>query len=277
MAGPGIVFTYNAEAHQRNMGLYERKRGGKWIAVIADVANWSDLGRAEQCADGVVYLSWELYDRSLVKHKFHLDGGIDRVNAEGRLEPLAPPAALYSGSLDGYSGINNLIEAWKLLDEGVELWITGQGDAAHIKRICGAIPGIRVYGLVDEQTLLTLGRRASFFINPRSQNFAGNIANFPSKLLDYLSWCKPVVTTWTPGLSPAYRKVTFVAKSDAPADIAREIRRVIDLGEDARHDYAISVKDWLVSNKLWSRQAGALIEWLRKTRLINDNADGTSC
>ena len=66
--------------------------------------------------------------------------------------------------------------------------------------------------------------------------------NFPSKILEYLSYCKPVISTWTYGLSPEYRKVLNVVDSDNPMDLANEIKKVFKWSNTNFNDNNLIIK-----------------------------------
>ncbi len=46
--------------------------------------------------------------------------------------------------------------------------------------------------------------------------------NFPSKILEYLTYCKPVISTLTPGLLSEYKEVCHIVDAD-PSSIRNGI------------------------------------------------------
>jgi glycosyltransferase involved in cell wall biosynthesis len=51
--------------------------------------------------------------------------------------------------------------------------------------------------------------------------------NFPSKVLDYMSYGRPIVSTQAPGLGPAFDDVLVFSEGDEPQQLAQAIDRVL--------------------------------------------------
>jgi glycosyltransferase involved in cell wall biosynthesis len=123
-----------------------------------------------------------------------------------------------------------------------------------------------VFGVVDEAKLRVLSEAAWAFVNPRPPSIAENAHNFPSKVLEYLSYGKPVVSTWTPGLAPEYREVLMVVDGESPDALAARLADALALEPGALGEHRERVRAFLAANKLWTVQAERLRAWLAGLR-----------
>ena len=92
-------------------------------------------------------------------------------------------------------------------------------------------------------------------------NTEGNDINFPSKLFDYLSWNKPIISTRTKSLSPEYNNILHFVK-DNPAAIASAMKSYIT--NKKRH---IKKFNKFKKEKNWNNEAKRLIKFLQQLKL----------
>jgi glycosyltransferase involved in cell wall biosynthesis len=257
-----VVLTYNVLIAHGALGAYIQARYGvPWVAVVADIPVggaariWHDL--VLQAAAGQVFLSWQTYARRRGARVLHLDGGVDRLPREDR---TSTRAFLYAGSLDSYAGVAALVTAFRNVAEpNVELWICGKGDVEGLRRLCSGDHRITIHGAVSDARLAELSQQATGFVNPRPAQM--NEDNFPSKLLEYLSYGKPVITTITAGVSPDYRAVVTELADVTPGFIATAVRSVLDMTSEERGHLRLAIARFL-QHKLWDAQAKRLLDWL---------------
>ena len=171
---------------------------------------------------------------------------------------------LYSGMLSRWGGIDLLLAAFaKVRTPEVELWVCGHGESQALLTATKADSRIRFYGLVSEEVLHQLSLQATVFLNPRPSTVDGNNMNFPSKILQYLRYGKPVISTWTPGLTDEYRSVLYVVEAETAEGVARSIDNVLGSAASERSDYTRRVESFLLQSRSWDAQAGRLMHWLR--------------
>jgi glycosyltransferase involved in cell wall biosynthesis len=261
--------SYNLYPHTITVAREARERYGiPWICIVADTPS---PGKEKDLHDamlgeaaGLIYLSWTGYETAVKQPALHLDGGISEVKFTHGILPQTGEkrAVLYTGVLDHFGGVNLLVEAFKhVKDPDTELWICGKGGNAALQKAISEDQRIQFFGTVTEQRLAELSRAATVFVNPRPSSVPENAQNFPSKILEYLSYGNPVISTWTGGLSGEYRRVLTVLKEETPGCIAQTIEEVLGWDDERRLAAANAAHEFLV-NKQWSRQAERVIEWL---------------
>jgi glycosyltransferase involved in cell wall biosynthesis len=270
-----VAVTYNITTATHAVGRLALDQGMPWVAIVADTPVGSRAVRVHNhlaaAASGRLYLSWGSYEEG-VEPCLHLDGGIDRVRPHGRVRRAAgePAVILYAGSVAGYAGVRLLVEAFLHCRHDRELWICGKGNDAAVAAAATRDPRIRCFGFVTEEELEELSLQTDVFVNPRGS--AGNQGNFPSKVLEYLTYLKPVVSTWTAGLSPAYRDVLEVCEAESAVSLAATIEDALQWDDERRARYAGAVERFLLETRRWSRQAERFDDWLTESVIHDDHA-----
>lgn len=219
-------------------------------------------------ANGYVFLSYYSFKKQNKKiKKLHLDGAIyPKIKVKNSSVPYKlkknKTIFLYSGSLHKWSGFNLLIGALKYIkEENFELWVSGPGDNRDLKSALKKERRIKFLGLLNETKLANAYKYADIFINPRPVRMPGNEINFPSKLFDYLSWNKPIISTKTKSLSPAYKEILHFVE-DNPLAIACAMKSYIS---DKKY-YKNKFDKWK-RKKNWNNEAKRLNKFLETLRL----------
>lgn len=274
---PALVVSYNAYPYNIAVGRRAQRLGVPWVPIVADVPRpgrpRERHDRAVGTAAGRVFLSWGEYrDPDHAEPKLHLDGGIRRPGFAPDADPTpdGDPVVVYTGSLGKWGGVMLLLEAFRRVRHPTaELWICGHGATSSFERAVAEDPRVRFLGLVPEQRLREVCERATVFVNPRPAALPSNAANFPSKVLEYLKHGKPVVSTWTKGLAPAYRRVLAVAEEQTPECLAATIEQVLAWDAGRRREVAAEIRAFLEAEKLWDAQARRLAGWLDDVAAAN--------
>ena len=262
---PAAVFTYNIARATMMVGRFAQATlGVPWIAVVADAPATPWQRRRHDAwlslANGRVFLSWALYQKAFAGPSYHLDGG---VGSKRPSSAVRPASFLFAGSLSAYNGLGLLLDAFRQVrSDQAALWICGKGDTDAVRRAAAADRRIEVIGLVTSERLNEIASRAYAFVSPRPP--AMNEDNFPSKILEYLRYGKPIVSTWTGGLSPEYRNILVVAEGPSSGDFANALDRTLCLQPDDLAAIESRIGKF-VSEHSWTRQAKRLIDWTRNT------------
>jgi glycosyltransferase involved in cell wall biosynthesis len=267
---PAAVLTYNDSPWNVAVGSLAKDQGIPWICIVADAAGAGREFAAHQrriaSASGCVFLSWGRYRDWDGAVKLHLDGGVDSLCFDPHQAPAearSPRVLLYAGAMSAVGGALHAVEAFHhVTAEDVELWICGHGGHGAIQQTTARDPRVRLLGMLNDVQLHQALARADVFINPRPPGLAENRSNFPSKVLEYLRWGQPVVSTWTDGLAPEYADVLTVVNGVAPRVLAAGMERALASSTERRAELAAKVAEFLIRRRLWSLQAERLLIWL---------------
>lgn len=266
---PDCVLCYNVYPHSIAVGCYAESLGIPWVPVVADAPGdpsaYAHLGCLISKASGCVFLSWSSYSCWQGEPKLHLDGGVARVPELELDRPTGngSKVVFYSGALDQYGGVELLLSAFTLIrDPDARLWICGKGDNDKVRQMVRRDSRVTFFGCVSEKDLQELSRQAWIMANPRPSSISANRHNFPSKLLEYLSYGKPIVSTSTPGIAPEYAHLLSVPTAETPEALAQCLRDVLAWSLEKREENTRAAALFLAGRKTWQRQAANLYEFL---------------
>jgi glycosyltransferase involved in cell wall biosynthesis len=242
---------------------YIRKHFGvPWVCIVAD-------GAIPPGADAYVYQAWSHYKSDTSPGpSIHIDGGIPDVKCEG--DPnLAidsskqEKALMYMGALTEHGGVSQLARAFhKLKDKDIQLWVCGRGSNSELKRLAEVDQRIKIKGFVDEVELSKLASAAFAFANPRPNSFAPNKLNYPSKVLHYLAYGKPVISTFTDGLSPDYADVLIQMREDSDSSLGEAIHNVLNMHSKEYEDMRDRIANFNKTHT-WIYQVNRFVSWLQ--------------
>jgi glycosyltransferase involved in cell wall biosynthesis len=266
---PDVLISYNANPWIQ--GAVDAVMGSDipWVPVILECLDplengWGNFLQSISRARGVAFISHWLYEHAPVEKKHLLSGAVvPRPAAPTVPRHAGPPVLLYAGAHSRAGGLDRLVSAMQLIKSpGVRLVVTGQGKGLdpQITRACETTPGVEDLGMVPESRLVELATAADVLVNPRPLDFEDNRTNFPSKLLDYLSYKRPIVSTRTAGIGPGYDDIVYFTASDEPADIAAAIDQVLSMSAADRDAWMRRITE-AVKKLTPERSARELTTW----------------
>ncbi len=198
------LFSYNApQRHRIFSALIHWWFDIKCISIIAD-----DFAKGNPFL--TIFLSFGYYQRFSNSNKYFLDGGISKVgNISSVITKESTKILLFVGAISPWTGIVEFASLFNNFSEhiNVELHIIGRGQSHKIELLAKKNAKIKYFGFVTDDVLKRHCSNAYAFINPRPLDIPSSENNFPSKLLLYLSYGKPILSTKTKGISPDYDSV----------------------------------------------------------------------
>lgn len=199
-----LVFTYNPyPRHIYSANFLKSILRCKWISIIADNKSYGN-------PDFYLFLSYDYFKRFNKSNKLFCDGGIKYRSLNYlKVESTSAKSLVFAGALSKWTGIIDFIDLFDEIDsDEYVLHIYGKGDPDILEKKNKLIGNrIILHGFVSDDELDQASKNAYAFINPRPQDLFRSENNFPSKILHYLSYNKPVISTKTKGLSPDYNDI----------------------------------------------------------------------
>ena len=206
------LITYNNNLYNKLFGVLLKlfNKRINWISIIADNDDFS----LPNCT---IYLSASAYEKSHIKSKIIFEGGLPIFKGSKNLgdNMYSKKILLYSGDFSELAGILRFVSMFLSLKQNLfELHIYGRGNDSQIKEICDNTPNVKYFGFVDVQTLQTRMNSAFAFVNPRNEFLDEKLNTFPSKLLDYISFGKPIISTKLNSVTKKYNPFLFFYSSN---------------------------------------------------------------
>ncbi len=279
---PDLVISYNIFPHTLSI-LKKLKYHSitKFYLIMADrphpslfppSLNYTEIYKQ---FSGVAFLSWHVYtefsgNRSI--KALHFEGGVKERKLEKKEAQVSEyPSSLvlykkstivvmFCGSAGDHAGLGCFLESAKYVTmKNVEFWIAGGWSGRIGELNCGSVK-IRILGFLSEEELELRLASSDIFVNVNKQSSSQNKHNFPSKLLRYLSFKKPIISTWTEGLSPGYRAVINVLISETAENLAETIDNIIGRTEKEAERERRTLATF-VENLCWQRRVQDFLTW----------------
>lgn len=171
---------------------------------------------------------------------------------------------LYSGALNEINGISLLLESFSLiLNSNFRLWIFGDGPLSTLVEQAVMVDKRIIYwGKIANDQVKKYQKEATILINPRISNNKITNYTFPSKLLEYMSSGRPVISTKLSGIPKDYYKHLILLERETPVDLARLIEEVC-LGKACNIDnIGNDAKKFITETKNWNYQSKVIFNFL---------------
>jgi len=176
---------------------------------------------------------------------------------------------LFCGSLSRAYNLDLLLDAIMTISlSNVEFQIIGDGDLLPaFTKLSTEDPRVKVYGTLGHDQVLLMQKKADVFVNPRLLGKDYSELSFPSKLLEYLSNCKPTVSFVPKPFVDEYSGLFFEPKGETALDLARAIERALSLSTAELDEIQNKIRG-IVLSKGPDKTAGKIMNfWASNERL----------
>ena len=266
------MLTYNPLPWHIHAAKEFQRAGGKWVNVVLDYderdlgSNWEQFLDLCGSADGQVFLSWWAFENAPVKKKLHLDSGVNCVHfdcADSGGVADKKKRVVYAGKINPYGGSELMAQTFReVVGEDVEFLVCGRGQCDVLIQAAKEDKRIKLVGFVDDDALHRICKEASIFFNPRDPGYSNNRMIFPSKILQYMAYGKPIVSTRTDGLSPDYDCLLQIASENRAKELAAEIRSTLDLPDEDLLELKKRQYTFVTKQRSWQQQAKRLLGFI---------------
>lgn len=131
--------------------------------------------------------------------------------------PLNKKIAMYIGRLDGWKGVDTLLEASKLLPDDFVVTVIG-GESRQVAEFCMQYPNVIFLGYRPYKELVHNQAAADVLVLPNTgKNIISAKYTSPLKLFSYMASGRPIVASDLPSIREVVdeKSVMFVAPDDA--------------------------------------------------------------
>jgi len=267
-----LIASYNAEAYvSKPVATIAKEKRLPWISIIADLPkikpqDYLDNARVNE-ADGRIYLSWANFESYAepIRDLF-LEGGVfsQTVNDSDLLldNRDSIKRIAYFGGITSLGGIDLFLDATRHLSGSqYEFHIIGAGNISRVQSFVKQDHRIYYHGPVSQEDLMRIGNAMDIFIDPRPRGMSEN--NFPSKILTYLGFAKPIISSSGYGIPPEYDQVLVKLERENSADLAQLIEEVCHWDREHIRQYQCAVEEFVAASKSWQAQGKRVLSWLQ--------------
>jgi glycosyltransferase involved in cell wall biosynthesis len=268
---PLAILNYNTYPHycQALQSVVAKYPDVLWINVVLDlddpdVDDWSKFRKDTKGSQGAIFLSWWGFQNSPLKYNLHMDCGWS-----GNLPIYEIPEKkifIYAGKMADYGGINVLVDVIKKIDNPEIIFkFYGKGSNSKLIELAENDTRVKLGGFVTDEELNKVCEKAFAFLSPRDNSHQGTKMIFPSKILFYLKYQKPVISSMLLGMSPDYKNVLIEPIDDSVVAWKKQIEIVSKY--KSRDMLEIKQKtSTLLAMKTWQNQGNNVINLIKKIK-----------
>jgi glycosyltransferase involved in cell wall biosynthesis len=265
---PDVIVSYNTDPSMQGAADVAVAAGIPWAPIVLDFVdprrdNWRMFKEATARAAGVAFVSDWAARHAPVAQLHLIKGAVSRRTPQASRPSPEVRTIVFSGSRTRATGIDRLLAALPVMrSRRVRLVMTGHGRN-DFPRSNPPPPGIEVVdmGMLPEAELERIAEAATVLVNPRPVDSDDSCMNFPSKVLDYLSYERPIVSTRALGIGPEYDAVLVFAETDSPASLAAAIDEVLEWTPECYAEAVSRIRTFNASSTP-EASAACFIEWL---------------
>ncbi len=291
--GAGLtVFVYSMRSAPMAAACMIKKTipNAKIYLIVTDLPQFMDLGQNRLKAF-LKYIDWKIIKSMLpCFHGFILytakmadflklpsekylimEGCCDSNEVNINNTVMTKKAIMYSGKLDDAYGIKMLLAAFmQIKDDGLELWLTGGGNAEkYILEYMKKDKRIKFLGfLPNRHELLRIQREASLLINMRLPSEPASDYCFPSKLFEYMMTGIPVLSFRLGGIPKEYYQYLLLIEDESVDALKLSIVNAIEMPEDERKKLGFKAQNFIKNNKTSKKQAERILTWIDKEHSV---------
>lgn len=182
---------------------------------------------------------------------------------------------MFSGMFDRIRGIDLFLEIIPKINkeiEGVEFWITGYGpDYDRIEKIVSSITetNVKFFGTLPYKEFTERIVSADILMNLQNPNYPDSTYNFPSKLLDFMSAGKVIISTDMSDLREYFDKILIIDGCDSN-DVTMTLVNTI---KDWKmfQNYGRNGRNWVLENCNHKRRSEQIINVFKNIRRNNSS------
>ena len=206
-----------------------KRRSVGWLARVLEAT-------CDRFLDGAIINSWNFRARTQAPSVAVIRGTV-AVSDAPPANVGSPLVVMFSGKLDEIRGIDLFLDVCRILanHEGIELWITGDGDDHVVERVEKTVAGlaatnVRFFGFLPYDDYRQRLQRADVLVSLQNPDHPFSRFCFPSKLIEFMATGKIVVAT---DVSDVRRIADgrLVLTQAAPSAVADQLLRIAEQPE----------------------------------------------
>ncbi len=251
------------------VSVYRKNDKKQIVSLISrKIEHWLD-----NSFDGYIVLTEFMNEIVNLKKKPYLvmEGIADTANDTKGEEKTK--AILYAGGLNKENGIEILLQAFSQLENyDWQLWICGSGESEKkIKAMLKWNSNIIFYGIVPNEKVIELEKRAILLINPRLTTNAFTRYSFPSKTIEYMASGTATIITRLEGIPDEYFEYVYVWEDETVLGLSQFLKELFAIDIKKHFEKGKEAQRFVLENKNIEMQGQRIVNFLY---MILDNESG---
>jgi glycosyltransferase involved in cell wall biosynthesis len=203
--------------------------------------------------DSFVFLTDYMAEKLEIDNKpwVRMEGIIDQNDNNEIVEKEGLKIILYTGTLTRTYGIMNLLNAFSAISNSeYRLWICGEGECREeIRKMAMSDFRIKYWGQLPYSEILSLQKKATVLVNPRSCEGEYTKYSFPSKIMEYMASGTPCIIFKLPGIPEEYLEYCFVIDNNDPDGLKNKIISICEMDKSELNEFGNKAKNFVITKK----------------------------
>ena len=207
------------------------------------------------------------------KHYILVDGGIGN-NILTRLFNLKvglrkkETIFLIAGTLSPSNGTRMIKEAMLLnKNPNIKVWFAGKGrELDYVKQLTKEDSRIEYKGMLNLNQLFELYKKIDVLMNLRV-TADDELYLFPSKILEYLTVGKFVLTTSTAHIESEYGKFCSILDDNSPQTLALMMEKITNMSSSELIEKGIKSRKFMIETHTWDQQSLKILNYINNNVL----------
>jgi len=247
-----LLITFNPFKRHLMLGKYAQKMlKKKWALIIAD-------GDFAKDPDFSIFLSQGSYLSHKLANKYLMQGGTGTFKDVNN-KCIRDKIIVYTGSITNLTEITEFALLFdKIGAKDIKLHIYGKGNSSILNSIVKKNANIVLLGFVDQNILDKAMLDAWAFVNPRNSIEEIKQNTFPSKLLEYIAYGKPIISTPVLSLTSEFKDLLMLYNDN---DILALTKILSEIESYSNHDLDVikeKAKEFCLVNSWDAKTRGFL-------------------
>lgn len=281
-----IVYAIHTPFLKAAVDIKKKRSGVKICLVIPDLPQFMSTSKSiiyRLCkyfdskiiciclkrVDSFVLLTDYMAEALLLKNKpwVRVEGIFDQPASNEFVKKEELKTILYTGTLARIYGIMILLDAFSAIpDSEYRLWICGEGDCRNeIEKKSLSDPRIKYWGQLPYSEVLTMQKKATVLVNPRTSEGEYTRYSFPSKTMEYMASGTPCIIYKLPGIPKEYLKYCFVVDHENKDELKKTIMFVCEKKQYELDDFGNNARQFILEEKNPICQINKIKELLNET------------
>jgi len=219
--------------------------------------------------DSFVLLTDQMAEGLAIENKpwVRVEGVFDQASTHEFEKKEKLKTILYTGTLARAYGIMNLLDAFSAISNSdYRLWICGEGDCREeIEKKALSDSRIKYWGQLPYSEILTLQKKATVLVNPRTSEGEYTKYSFPSKTMEYMASGTPCIMHNLSGIPKEYLKLCFIVEHENSEGLKNMIIHVCEKEQTELNEFGNKAKQFILTKKNPICQVKKIDELLNKT------------
>jgi hypothetical protein len=250
-----FMITFNSLIRNKLITNFVKSKLGKATISITGDGQICDL------SDISIIQNYNSFLNCRKKYKFFYQGGIPKYKSNNIT--LSPLNLIFTGTITKLTGIEEFAEQFgDLKIPGIELHIYGKGDFNKLYSLEKKYNNIFIHGYVSILELENAMLNAFAFVNPRNDKEESNQNTFPSKLLEYISYGKPILSSFSNSLDEEFNKLLLLYDSNNIMSLNEQLMVIKNMNNDELTAHKNKLRLYTINNS-WEKSTDSLLKYLQ--------------